>query len=326
MSIQKSILALNPIAYYPLQETAAGVITDASGNGFNGSTVGASIAYAQAGFWSQWPDQKVMTFPRSSAGYITIPNFPAMGGAHSIALWARRNNSTLSHQALLGQQGCAGLDATFYIKTAETGQLRLLVTCMCANMSSGALATGLQSAGAYHPNSTSNADFIVMAVEPTDSGGSVKVYVDGALVATTNISTGYRPNPGKGPMVIGAGYYENSVVDYAGASIAHVAFFPKALSDVEVSRLYTVAMSNTGHSKIVGTVKNASGAGISRTVRAYSRATGALLGETLSAADGSYTCHLYGGQMSEVFVVALDDDGLPDLQAAIIDRQMPIGA
>jgi hypothetical protein len=57
-------------------------------------------------------------------------------------------------------------------------------------------------------------------------------------------------------------------------------------------------------------------------VRAYNRSTGALSGETTSAADGSFEILL--GSDSEVYAVALDDSDGTDYNALIYDRIIPV--
>ena len=329
MSIQKSILALRPVAYYPLQETAAGTITDASGNGINGVTSGSGIGYAQPGVWTPWPDQKLMTFPGSSNGFISIPKFPAMGGSHTYSAWVQKNNTTLSHQAFLGQQGCAGNDACTYLKIADTVESTLFPGVVTVPITNGTLnktATIYLAGNSRYTMTPGTTYNIVVVVDLSTSPGTLSLYMNGVLTASSSLPTGANIVPGTGAMALGAGYYLGSVRDYAGVSMAHVAFFPRALTSSDIARLYNVAVSNTGHTKMSGTVRSGAGVGIARVVRVYSRASGQLLGETTSASDGTYTCPLYGGELEEVFAVALDDDAPPDYNAAIIDKQIPIGA
>ena len=329
MSIQKSILALRPVAYYPLQETAAGTIADASGNGINGATSGSGIGYAQTGVWTPWSDQKLMTFPGSSSGFISIPNFPAMGGSHTYSLWLRKNNTTLSHQAFLGQQGLADSNACTYFKVADTAASSLYPAVVTVPITGGtrSTTTTINVAGNSRYAMTSGTVYnVVVVVDLSTSPGTLSLYMNGSLTASSSLPSNANIVPGKGPMVLGAGYYSNAVLDYAGVSMAHVAFFPRALTPSDIARLYNVAVSNTGHTKISGTVRSGAGVGIARVVRVYSRASGQLLGETTSASDGSYTCPLYGGELEEVFVLALDDDAAPDYNAPIIDKQIPVGA
>ena len=329
MSIQKSVLALRPTAYYPLQETAAGTILDASGNGYNGITVGSNITYAQPGIWTPWPDQKLMTFPGNSNGYISIPDFPTMGGSHTYSMWVRKNNTTLSHQTILGQQGSANAFACSYLKISDPTASILSLEIVTVPMTDGTsnTTTSLHRIGnSRYAMALGTTYHIVVVVDVSTSPGTLSAYMNGSLAGSSTLPAGAYPVPGYGQMVLGAGYYGGTVGDYAGVSMAHVAFFPRALTPTEVARLYNVAVSNTGHTKISGTVRDGAGVGVARVVRVYSRASGQLLGETTSASDGTYTCPLYGGELEEVFVVALDDDAPPDYNAAIIDKQIPIGA
>lgn len=329
MSIQKSVLALRPVAYYPLQETAAGAIVDLSGNALNGATVGSGISYAQTGIWTPWADQKLMTFPGTSNGYVSIPNFPSMGGSHTYSAWVRKNNTSLTHQAIFGQQGAANVVACTYLKIADPAASKLIPNIVTVPMSGGVLdlMTTENAAGGGRYDMTSGTTYhLVVVVDLSTSPGTLSLYMNGSLTASSSLPANANIVPGKGPMVLGAGYHNNAVTDYADVSMAHVAFFSRALTSSEISCLYSVAMSNTGHTKITGTIRDGAGAGVARTVRVYARADGRLLGETISASDGSYTCPLYGGELEEVFVMALDDDTAPDYNAPIVDRQFPVGA
>ena len=328
MSIQKSVLALRPTAYYPLQETAAGTITDASGNGIDGATVGSGISYAQTGVWAPWPDQKLMTFPRSSNGYISIPNFPAMGGSHTYSAWVRKDDTSLTHQTIFGQQGAADILACTYFKVADPNASKLAASITTVPMSGGSMngtTTGTSVGGSYDMV-LGTTYHLAIVVDLSTSPGTSSLYMNGALAGSSSLPVNANIVPGEGPMALGTGYYRNSVADFAGVSMAHVAFFPRALTPTEIARLYSVATSNSGHTKVTGTVRDGAGVGVARVVRVYARGDGRLLGETTSASDGFYTCPLFGGELEEVYVLALDDDSPPDYNAPIVDRQIPIGA
>ena len=328
MSIQKSVLAMRPVAYYPLQETAAGTIVDVSGNGIDGVTVGSGISYAQAGVWTPWPDQKLITFPGNNNGYISIPNFPAMGGSHTYSMWVRKNDTSQRHQTIFGQQGVAGALGCTYVKVADPDASSMYAMIATVPMSGGSLSTtttGSNAGNGRYAITPGTTYHLVVVVDLSTSPGTLSLYTNGSLTGSSSLPTDANLVPGRGPMVLGAGYYANGVVDFAGVSMAHVAFFPRALTSTEIARLYSVAMNNTGHTKITGTVRNGAGTGVARKVRVYAEADGRLLGETVSASDGVYTCPLFGGELEEVFVLALDDDAAPDYNAPIIDRQIPVG-
>lgn len=74
---------------------------------------------------------------------------------------------------------------------------------------------------------------------------------------------------------------------------------------------------------ITGTVKE-EGANVARTVRAYRRVTGELLGEALSdGGTGVFTIDV-NGVVDECYVIALDDTGsAPDYNAQIFDLVVP---
>lgn len=64
------------------------------------------------------------------------------------------------------------------------------------------------------------------------------------------------------------------------------------------------------------------GVAVARTVRIYRRDTGEMIGSTVSASDGSYYLPL--GYTSEVYVIAIDADGAPLLNAVISDYVVPV--
>lgn len=73
--------------------------------------------------------------------------------------------------------------------------------------------------------------------------------------------------------------------------------------------------------KISGVVQEQGALVDGRTVRVYSRATGELLGTAVTAGGGAYSIPV--GYTDQVFVVAFDAAGAPDLNAAILDKLTP---
>lgn len=74
---------------------------------------------------------------------------------------------------------------------------------------------------------------------------------------------------------------------------------------------------------ISGAVRNAAGDFAARTVRAYDRVTGALVGAAVSSAvDGSFS--IAPATINQCYVVAIDDDAGDDYNALIFDRITPV--
>ena len=74
--------------------------------------------------------------------------------------------------------------------------------------------------------------------------------------------------------------------------------------------------------KITGFVKDMGNNPLARTVRAYARNTGALVGETVSSAvDGSYEIQMI--ERTELSVVMLDDDA-GTLEKDLVIRTTPV--
>lgn len=82
---------------------------------------------------------------------------------------------------------------------------------------------------------------------------------------------------------------------------------------------FTALISLAPPTYLTGTVKNSAGQGVARTVRAYLRSTGELVGTTTSnAATGAFSIQAAAG--AEHYVVALDS---ANQNARIFDRVLP---
>lgn len=82
------------------------------------------------------------------------------------------------------------------------------------------------------------------------------------------------------------------------------------------------ALDAAGTPTVSGVIRDAAGDFASRQVYAYDRATGALVGSDIS--DGVTGAYSIGVNSTNTFVVALDDNTLPDLNAIIVDRIVPV--
>lgn len=81
--------------------------------------------------------------------------------------------------------------------------------------------------------------------------------------------------------------------------------------------------SNASDAHLSGTVTQ-NGAPVVRTVRAYDRASGLLIGQTTSGADGSFSI-LARHYRGPCYVLALDDlTQAPDYNAEIFDLVTPV--
>ncbi|MDN5622289.1 MAG: hypothetical protein L0G93_00070 [Acinetobacter sp.] len=80
----------------------------------------------------------------------------------------------------------------------------------------------------------------------------------------------------------------------------------------------TIVNCTYAYGYLSGTVVDEAGLPAQRTIREYDRATGMLLAETKSGVDGSYILPAYTDD--EMYVLALDDDIEPSLNALIFDR------
>lgn len=73
---------------------------------------------------------------------------------------------------------------------------------------------------------------------------------------------------------------------------------------------------------VSGTVEE-DGTPVVRMVRAYRRDNGAFLGQTMSGPDGKFQLRFHGFS-GKVFVIAFDDDNLPQYNAQVYDDITPL--
>lgn len=117
--------------------------------------------------------------------------------------------------------------------------------------------------------------------------------------------------------------------DWSTADISEFSWHDRALSDVEISELYAMGATGQFSRKIVGTVTDSVGVGLSgRLVRAHRTSgyyAGDVLGEATSAVDGTFTLYTPAGYTGSTYVLAFDDLGVaPDYNAAIQHRAVPL--
>lgn len=145
------------------------------------------------------------------------------------------------------------------------------------------------------------------------TGTTLKLYVNGVSVFSTTNSVNYT-----GTYAVIGGYYSTA---YRADAY---------LDDIRVTKgvaRYTADFAVPGEAfggyanYVSGVIRDDTGTPCARTVRAYDRATGALLSSTTSnAATGAYTLSTGAGEVQRV---VLDDAG-GTLYNDLIDRVMPV--
>lgn len=172
--------------------------------------------------------------------------------------------------------------------------------------SGGAAALQVQSDAAL-PNAT-----LTMLACSIDSTGITPsfLYKNGAYdpVAGNNTWSGVYSSPGTADATNTAkiGARGDGVFKLpSGTRLYGLRVYNAALTKAQLDDLYAAGVPAPQTFSVSGTVRNAAGTGVARTVRAYLRSTGALLTQTTSAADGTFSMVLT--TTAPVYVVALDD-------------------
>ena len=138
--------------------------------------------------------------------------------------------------------------------------------------------------------------------------GAIGVYADDGVLASTGYdfftNVGYpltQTMPNKAHATGDSSQYQAATVNLDGVSLNYVAN----------AQTYSVS----------GTVKE-NGVVVARKVRVFARATGVLLGETLSASNGAFSVPLIGFN-GEVTVLAYDDNSGESFNVRAFDRVIP---
>ena len=214
---QQSLLSLNPIAYWPLNETNGTIAHDLIGNN-NGAYIG-GFTLAQAG-----PTNAIFGSPSQSAlfngtsGYVDIPEGPFnVTGAVSVVAWVD----------VLTVPGFAGLfghgDASWRMSINSSGE---------PGASDGS------ATDATAPSSIVDGNWHMVAYTYTGVPGNNNglLYVDGALVSGNNVTAAPA---GDGLDVWIGGSPDYGTARLLNAKIAHAAIFTQALTATQVQDLQT---------------------------------------------------------------------------------------
>jgi uncharacterized protein YjdB len=219
---QANLLALGPLAYWPLDETSGSIAYDEAG-GYNGTYVG-GVTLAQPGVTNAgFGTPSYSALFDGASGYVDIPEGPFnITGALTLAVWV--NLPTFpSFCSILGHG-----DASWRLSdNGSAGQ-------------PGAADGSAPDATSSKSIVDANWHLLVYTYTGTLTGNNGSLYVDGALVANDAVST----TPAGDSLDVWIGGAPDYGVTYPRArlfsgSIAHAAIFTEALSAAEVGALYT---------------------------------------------------------------------------------------
>jgi len=171
---------------------------------------------------------------------------------------------------------------------------------------------------------TADTWYCLQAVQRTNS--DAEIWVD--LTSEAFGNNGYS---GYQNIAVEQGHREANPGGYLHIVYCHLRYVKDELSDawrkadhhaLTDNLLTWGATEQAATYKVAGVVKQ-DGNPVERTVRAYKRASGELLGETTSLTDGRFEIELFS--QDEVYAVALDDTSdADDFNALIFDRIVPV--
>lgn len=226
--------------------------------------------------------------------YANTASLNLASGDFTIEAWVYLTSLSTTRALLQKDQSYGSTYVSYAIQIGTSGSVTVSVGTGSTNTYSQNITT---AAGLITTNTWKHIAF-------TRSGTTLRIFVDGALVQTAT-QTG-TPTDGGKPMLIGR---------YPAGGGAADAWFSGYIDDLRITKgvaRYTAAFTPDarafpdGLGEVEGVVRDSAGALCSRTVRAYRRDTGALIGSVVSdATTGAY--RIGTPTLDEVNIVALDD-------------------
>ncbi len=219
-----------------------------------------------------------------SGDYLTIPHnaaFSIQGGDFTIEMWVRRAASGVSHYLMSKRSPTLTdgwewrINATNFMQFFHTG-------------GSSVIGDVSVPSGAW------------CHIAVCRSGSSLTMWIDGAAAGAGTVSSGTE---------------NTDTTIKLGCDNVGSTGFNGYIDDIRITKgiaRYTTSFTPAGSEfpdyagQVSGNVKDSAGANAARTVRAYRRDTGALVGSTTSnGSTGNYTINC--ATLEEVTVIALDN-------------------
>ena len=140
-------------------------------------------------------------------------------GSYSAAAWVRFNSVGDAFQTAVSQDG--GDHSAFYLQYSGADHK---------------LAFSFVGTRALAPSTVEPNRWYHLVGVRDAATGTLKLYVDGQLAATRSVCLGEASS---GDTVIGRGKYGGNPVDFLDGAVDQVHLYDRALTDAEVSALYT---------------------------------------------------------------------------------------
>ena len=149
---------------------------------------------------------------------LTDAEFPS--SAFTFSAWANTDTNTDFKTILGADTGISSSYGSFYFQISNIGYWRLNLTN----------SAGSQFIAQDSVQAQTNKWYYVTGVF---DGSSVKIYKDGSLIASTAFTGTLAPLNTN--TLIGAGYFQNNIVDFWDGNLANVAIWNRALTSDEIN-------------------------------------------------------------------------------------------
>jgi hypothetical protein len=219
---QQRLLALNPLGYWPLNETSGTIAYDNIG-GYNGTYIGGDFTLAQPGVpYEGFGSPSYCTLFNSSAGgsYVDVPEGPfSITTPITIIAWIQLSAGGNPFEDILGHG-----DNSYRITVNGSQDPGFA----CGNDSGDATGSTSIQDGNWH---------MIAGTYVGGSGATANgfLYVDGSLVASNEITS--VPANGNDVWLGGAPDYGTARL-MLDANLAHLAIIPEGLSSAQIQTLY----------------------------------------------------------------------------------------
>jgi PKD repeat protein len=221
VSYRSLVLADGPVSYWRLGEPGGGTAADSAGT--NTGSVRGGVVLGAPGALIGDPDTS-MSFDGTS-GYVSVPNSANLNltGDLTVEAWVQPGALDGKTRAFIHKGGTGGY---------PTYQYRIGLTS--GNLWRGTVYVGSSNITVTAPGTPSTVGWTHLVM--TRSGSTLKLYVNGAAVATATASGVLNTSTG----MLAIGRTGAVSVDYFKGSIDEVAVYPTALSAATIAEHYRV--------------------------------------------------------------------------------------
>ena len=225
-----AVLASNPLGYWRLGDASGSAAADSSGMAHPGVYTGGGFTYGVTSALTTDTNNKAATFNGTSS-YVSVTNPVLAGQSTTFSAEAWVKGSAITGRYFLTEGNTSSTTPFWGLATDGTTGTHAVFTVR-DDASHVAMAIGTKTIldGTWHH---------VIGVR---NGTTVSVYVDGALDATTTLST--LSTLTLGLTTVGALHRITTVSNYFGGSIDEAALYGTSLTAAQIADHYQAARSN----------------------------------------------------------------------------------